>query len=185
MNVAHPRGSVFDPRTLSMTTFTGHGSRMSASVSPTTAPSANASGFQCGRRRSATRRRADAGFGAGAVDGRVVPSTFDLVLTRADTSGTTSSNQTFGDLSRLIAGAGCETWETEDYSPAAAQLSAPASRSEAISLALRPDSSSTASVCSPSSGARRRGLVGVPLNFNGDPSAFIAPSTGWSTSTTI
>src|SRR5438034_7171152 len=42
-------GSFFDWRTLSTTTLIGHGWRMSATVSPSTASSASVSGFQCGR----------------------------------------------------------------------------------------------------------------------------------------
>src|SRR5262249_13219414 len=61
----------------------------------------------------------------------------------------------------------------------------PTRRKLSISSALNPASRSTASVCSPSIGARREESGGVPLILIGDPSAFRWPSVGCSTSTTI
>ena len=73
-DAAQEPGSGFDCRMLSTTILMGHGSRMSVSVSPSTATSASVSAFQCGRTRSmilASRR--DHGRDAGAAPQPVAP----------------------------------------------------------------------------------------------------------------
>src|SRR5881396_672576 len=73
---SHP-GSFFDCRTLSTTTLIGHGSRTSASVSPSTATKASVRARQWRRRKCATRAfltrpgaMAVTGFGAAAPRSR-------------------------------------------------------------------------------------------------------------------